>query len=134
VLAPVAQEALMEKFIHDENWKLFASNLQKQRTKTNVSSFTILSLSTRRKTASGSAKTSPIDPRQPCLHRKMPRFEIATLIYRCPRTGMNVPLPFALKAANKQKAQEYEQVRCPACTYLHLISRATGKLLSDQKL
>jgi hypothetical protein len=23
---------------------------------------------------------------------------------------MNVPLPFALKAANKQKAQEYEQV------------------------
>ena len=47
---------------------------------------------------------------------------------------MNVALPLALKAANKQKAQEYEQVRCPACTYLHLISRATGKLLSDQKL
>jgi DNA-directed RNA polymerase subunit RPC12/RpoP len=123
----------MEKFIHDENLKLFRKQLA-ETTDENQRQLTILSLSTRRNTASGSAKTSPIDPRQPCLHRKMPRFEIATLIYRCPRTGMNVPLPFALKAANKQKAQEYEQVRCPACTYLHLISRATGKLLSDRKL
>jgi hypothetical protein len=44
---------------------------------------------------------------------------------------MNVQLPFVLEAAIKDMAQEYEQVICPACTRLHLISKATGKLLSD---
>ena len=57
---------------------------------------------------------------------------MATLMYRCPRTGMNVPLPFALEPASTDKAQEYESVTCPACTRLHLISKSTGKLLSDK--
>jgi hypothetical protein len=45
---------------------------------------------------------------------------------------MNVPLPFALKAPTGDKAQEYEQLLCPACTHLHLVSKSTGKLLGDQ--
>ena len=53
-------------------------------------------------------------------------------MYRCPRTGMNVPLPFALEAVTRDKVQEYEQVMCPACAHLHLISKATGRLLGDQ--
>ena len=57
---------------------------------------------------------------------------MATLMYRCPRTGMNVPLPFALEPASTDKAQEYQSVTCPACTRLHLISKSTGKLLSDK--
>ena len=44
------------------------------------------------------------------------------------------PAALCAESGKQQKAQEYEQVRCPACTYLHLISRATGKLLSDHKL
>ena len=59
-------------------------------------------------------------------------FGMPGLMYRCPRTGMNVPLPFALKAPTEDKAQEYEHVQCPACTHLHLISKSTGRLLSDQ--
>ena len=55
-----------------------------------------------------------------------------TLTYQCPRTGVNVPLPFVLESASTDKAQEYESVTCPACTRLHLISKSTGKLLSDK--
>jgi hypothetical protein len=44
---------------------------------------------------------------------------------------MNVPLPFSLELAVTDKAQEYESVFCPACSRLHLISKSTGKLLSD---
>lgn len=57
---------------------------------------------------------------------------MVTLMYRCPRTGMNVPLPFALEPASTDKAQEYESVSCPACARSHLISKSTGKLLSDK--
>jgi hypothetical protein len=50
---------------------------------------------------------------------------------RCPRTGMNVqtwldendpPLP----------DQIYEPISCPACTTLHFINAATGKLLGSK--
>jgi len=31
------------------------------------------------------------------------------------------------------KAPEFETVQCPACTQVHFINRATGKLLSDNQ-
>ena len=55
------------------------------------------------------------------------------LIYRCPRTGMNVQwrrqdeLPDYPAAA-----QSYIAVNCPACTQLHLIDQQTGKLPGDK--
>jgi hypothetical protein len=56
---------------------------------------------------------------------------MANLMYRCPHTGMNVPLPFALETAPTDRAQAYEGVTCPACTRTHFINKSTGKLLSD---
>jgi hypothetical protein len=52
-------------------------------------------------------------------------------MYRCPRTGMNVPLPFSLETGNALKAETYEGVTCPACMLVHLINKSTGKLLGD---
>jgi len=55
------------------------------------------------------------------------------LIYRCPRTGINVPVPFALETPAADNADVYEQVACPACLHLHLVCKSTGKLLGDKK-
>jgi hypothetical protein len=44
---------------------------------------------------------------------------------------MNVQLPFSIELAATDKAQEYDIVPCAACSRLHLISKSTGKLLSD---
>jgi hypothetical protein len=55
------------------------------------------------------------------------------LIYRCPRTGMNVQwrqeeeLP-----APDRKIQSFISVSCPACTQLHLLDNQTGKLLGEK--
>lgn len=54
------------------------------------------------------------------------------LLYRCPRTHMNVQTWLHDDPA-PDRAPEFETVQCPACTQLHFINRATGKLLSDNK-
>jgi len=58
-------------------------------------------------------------------------FAMTGVMYQCPGTRMNVPLPFTLEPAATDAAQEYESITCPACRRLHFISKATGKLLGD---
>jgi hypothetical protein len=55
---------------------------------------------------------------------------MATLIFRCPTTGMNVQAWFAddVSAGN---SETYESVTCPACKRIHLVNRSTGKTLGD---
>ena len=52
-------------------------------------------------------------------------------IYRCPRTRMNVQA-WRQDDCPPESNDEYEAFECPACTRLHFIDRATGKLLGDR--
>ena len=53
------------------------------------------------------------------------------IIYRCPRTGMNVQ--HWLDAASPDQSEDaYKSVDCPACTLVHFIHRETGKLLGEK--
>jgi hypothetical protein len=51
------------------------------------------------------------------------------IIFRCPRTGMNVQTVLAKQPPNEPRS--YEIVSCPACTQFHFINKATGKALGD---
>jgi hypothetical protein len=53
----------------------------------------------------------------------------AMIIFRCPRTGMNVQTLISRQAPHEPKS--YEIVTCPACTQFHFINKATGKALGD---
>jgi hypothetical protein len=53
----------------------------------------------------------------------------AMIIFRCPRTGMNVQTLVSKQAAKEPRS--YEIVTCPACTQFHFINKATGKALGD---
>ncbi len=52
---------------------------------------------------------------------------MGNVVFRCPRTGMNVQHWVAEEAAPGDST--YETVICKACTRLHFINRGTGKLL-----
>lgn len=52
------------------------------------------------------------------------------IVFKCPQTGMNVQ--HRLTAAVDEAADTHVSVVCPACTRLHLISRATGRLLGEK--
>ena len=60
-------------------------------------------------------------------HRKMDK-----LIFRCTRTGMNVQIEKP-EMAPTDHADSYESVTCPACTRIHLINKATGRMLGDNE-
>ncbi len=49
------------------------------------------------------------------------------IIFKCPRTGLNVQTYLAKEAA--EGARRYEVVTCPACTQFHFVNKSTGKLL-----
>jgi len=53
------------------------------------------------------------------------------LIFRCARTGMNVQIEMP-EPAPAEPPHSYESVTCPACTRIHLVNKATGKLLGDK--
>ena len=53
------------------------------------------------------------------------------IIFKCPRTGMNVQHRLDEVTAEKS-ADAYQSVNCPACTLAHFIHRETGKLLGEQ--
>jgi hypothetical protein len=57
---------------------------------------------------------------------------MASVIIRCPRTGMNVEIWLA-KDASTDQADTYESVTCPACLRLHLVNKTTGRLLGDKE-
>jgi hypothetical protein len=52
------------------------------------------------------------------------------IIFKCPRTGMNVQHRLDDVTAEKS-ADAYQSVNCPACTLAHFIHRETGKLLGE---
>jgi hypothetical protein len=73
---------------------------------------------------------------------------MASLMFRCPYTGLNVPYLRDDDASRRDKGDgasrqdeksapdrqsEYEAVTCPACTRLHFVNKATGKTLSENK-
>jgi len=53
------------------------------------------------------------------------------VVFRCPRTEMNVQIWLARDASTDQ-ANAFESVTCPACSRLHFINKATGKLLGHK--
>jgi hypothetical protein len=53
-------------------------------------------------------------------------------IFKCPITGMNVHWR-AEETTPDDPQWTYETVVCQACSRLHFINRATGKLLGEQR-
>ncbi len=58
---------------------------------------------------------------------------MATIIYRCPNTGLNVQGWFADDPTRADVDDSYEAVLCTACTKLHLINPKTGRTLGDDR-
>jgi hypothetical protein len=56
---------------------------------------------------------------------------MANVVFKCPRTGMNVQHWIAEEATPDDPHCTYETVVCKACTRLHFINRGTGKLLGE---
>ncbi len=53
------------------------------------------------------------------------------IIFKCPRTGMNVQHWLEDVAAEKSEGA-YKPVDCPACTLAHFIHQQTGRLLGEE--
>jgi hypothetical protein len=53
------------------------------------------------------------------------------LVFKCPRTGMNVQ-HWLDEAATGESVCTYETIVCKACTRLHFINRQTRKLLGER--
>lgn len=58
---------------------------------------------------------------------------MASIIFRCPATGLNVQGWFADDPAYADADDTYEAVLCTACAKLHLINPKTGKTLGDDR-
>jgi hypothetical protein len=56
---------------------------------------------------------------------------MATLIYRCPATGLNVQAWFA-DDSSAINGETYESLKCPACNQVHLVNRVTGRTLGGE--
>jgi hypothetical protein len=56
---------------------------------------------------------------------------MATLIFRCPTTGMNVQGWFADEVAAKADKHDYVGMSCSACRRTHLVNPQTGKVVGD---
>jgi hypothetical protein len=58
---------------------------------------------------------------------------MGNILFKCPRTGMNVQHWLADEPQPDNPQCTYETVVCKACSRLHFINRSTGKLLGDQR-
>ncbi len=56
----------------------------------------------------------------------------SNVVFKCPRTGMNVQHALDEKTTAGPSDSIYEAVVCKACTGLHFINRANGKLLGQE--
>jgi hypothetical protein len=54
------------------------------------------------------------------------------LIFKCPRTGMNVQ-HWLEEAEPGERSPVYTSVVCKACTRIHFINSATGRLLGEER-
>jgi len=57
---------------------------------------------------------------------------MATFVYRCPTTGLNVQAWFADDPSG-DKNEVYETVKCLACAQVHLINRLTGRVVGRRR-
>ena len=57
---------------------------------------------------------------------------VGPFIFRCPVTGLNVQHVFEDDAPEIGNERRYVGVRCLACTGIHLVSRKTGRLITDK--
>lgn len=53
------------------------------------------------------------------------------VMYKCPRTAMKVQA-WVAEEVTPPTATTFELIRCPACTQVHFVNRADGKLLGDK--
>jgi hypothetical protein len=58
---------------------------------------------------------------------------MGNVLFRCPRTALNVQHWLADEVGPGDPQCSYETVVCKACTRLHFISRRTGNLLGDEE-
>jgi hypothetical protein len=58
---------------------------------------------------------------------------MGNVIFRCPRTGMNVQHWLADEPPSDDAVSSYETVTCSACAGFHFINRSSGKLLGDSE-
>ena len=56
---------------------------------------------------------------------------MANLIFKCPRTGLNVQHWLAEDAAPGDPQCTYDTVVCQACSGIHFINRSSGRLLGE---
>jgi hypothetical protein len=57
---------------------------------------------------------------------------MATLIYRCPTTGMNVQAWFADEVEASAEEGAFVGTPCLACARIHMVSPVTGKVLGER--
>lgn len=58
---------------------------------------------------------------------------MGNIVFRCPRTGMNVQHWRAEEVTPDTPLGLYDAVPCHACARIHFINRVTGKLLGEQE-
>jgi len=58
---------------------------------------------------------------------------MGNVIFKCPRTGMNVQHWLADEPPWGDARCSYETVTCKACSRLHFLNRSSGKLLGEQE-
>jgi hypothetical protein len=58
---------------------------------------------------------------------------MGNIIFKCPRTGMNVQHWLADEPAPDDPQCTYETVVCQACSRFHFINRSSGKLLGENE-
>lgn len=59
------------------------------------------------------------------------REDVAYVIVKCPRTGMNVQTPIRRSIIGEDAS--FESFECLACRQLHYINKATGEVMGDLK-
>jgi hypothetical protein len=57
---------------------------------------------------------------------------MGNLIFKCPRTGMNVQHWLADESAADLLKCTFETMMCQACNGVHFINRSNGKLLGEK--
>lgn len=58
---------------------------------------------------------------------------MGNVIFKCPRTGMNVQHWLADEPQPDDSHRAYETVVCNACNRFHFINRSSGKLIGQQQ-
>lgn len=58
---------------------------------------------------------------------------MGNIIFKCPRTGLNVQHWLADEPPLDNSSGSYEAVSCNACSALHFINRSSGKLVGEKE-